>query len=76
MKFFPCIADSTGRIAERLSDKPMTQKEAEDFLKLHHPDKWRRCEAIPQPEGHHYFARGGEASTSTELPHATRTRKP
>lgn len=55
-KFYPCIEDPlTGRISKRLTREPMTFEEATDFLKRTQPTKWRRCEAIPQPETHPYF---------------------
>lgn len=48
--FFPCVADSHGRILKKVSDKPMTKEKAEQFLKTHFRSAWLNCEAIPQPQ--------------------------
>ena len=63
--FYPCIEDRvTGHISIRLTTKPMTHAEASDFLKRHYTQRWRNCEAIPQPESHPYFTTGRSASGS------------
>ena len=56
MMFYPCIENKvTGRISQKVSDKPMTKEQAEQFLKRHYWSKCVRCEAIPQPITHPYF---------------------
>ena len=55
LQYYPCQLDmKTGKINVRVSHL-MEVNEAEEWLKIHCPYKWGRCEAIPQPMTHEYF---------------------
>lgn len=49
MLYFPCIADSSGRIRRIVKNVKMTKEQAENYLKANYRGAWLRCEAIPQP---------------------------
>lgn len=53
--YYPCIADSSGKIRKPVSTVAMTKDEASDYLRVYYRREWLICDAVPQPINHHYF---------------------
>lgn len=58
MKWYPCIFSNRRARIDQIVGPAMSQAEAENFLKINYPVKWRILEAIPKREDHPNLADG------------------